>query len=82
MSGEQARVEIETYGKPGDLQSVYLNSYVNGLSLDCPIHTGGVDVAEQITPELQKLISEVYRRAYRKGFADCGGVIIDALGLK
>ena len=82
MSGEQARVEVQTYGEPGDLQSIYLNTCVNGRSLDCPIHTGGVGVAECITPELQKLIREVYRRAYRRGFADCGGVIKDALGLK
>lgn len=82
MSGEEAVVEVQTYGEPGDLQSIYLNTFVNGHILDCPIHTGGVAVAERITPELQKLIGEVYRRAYRRGFADCGGVIKDALGLR
>ena len=78
MAGEEARVEIHSSGDDGVF---WLDVVVNGYSARCPIHIAAPDDSESVSPELERLVKAIYRRAYRDGFASCGEVIKDALGL-
>lgn len=78
MAGEQANVEVRVFGED---DVFWLDAGVNGFSANCPIHADSIENAENMAPEIERLVKALYRKAYRDGFSSCQRVIKDALGL-
>ena len=77
--GENARVEIKTHG---DDDVFWLVAYVNGFDVKGHIPVASINDGAVVANRLDKLVREVYRRAYRAGFTDCQSCVKDALGIK
>lgn len=76
--GETARVQTILSGED---DFFWIEIVLNGINLDCPIRVGSIHSGERIAEQINNLVKEVYRRAYRKGFATCQLNIQNAIGL-
>ena len=78
MSGENARVEIKTHG---DDDMFWLAAYVNGFEVDGHVPVASIDAGAVAEKRVERMVREVYRRAYRDGFKSCQQCVKDALGI-
>lgn len=79
MAGENARVETRVCGENS---LFWVENTVNGFDANCPIHSPSMEHAEEMAPELGKLIEHLYRRAYRDGYAACRSDFKGVLGIR
>lgn len=78
MTTENARVVVLVSGEDNKF---WLDPVINGRHTACAIPTNSIQDSERLSSYVERLIKEVYRKAYRDGYSACQGVIKDALGL-
>ena len=79
IAGEDARVEVKRCAS-GDV--FWLDTIVNGRLENSQIHVPTLEDGMKITPELEKLIVSLYRRAYRDGYRRCQADVRNSLGIR
>jgi hypothetical protein len=79
MAGESARVEVRTCGDDDKFWNVV---WVNGFEVAPRQHLESIQDGERLSDDLHRIVTEVYRRAYRDGYGAAQRVIRDALGVK
>ncbi|MFN7878117.1 MAG: hypothetical protein ACK5PB_22560 [Pirellula sp.] len=78
MVTENARVETLARGE--DVKFC-VQCIINGYDEHCVIRAFSIDHAEEVAPEIERLVKPVYRKAYRAGFASCQSAMRDAIEL-
>lgn len=78
MSGENARVEIKTHGEE---DVFWLVAHVNGFEVNSHLPVASIEDGSVKAHQLDRMVREVYRRAYRDGVKACQKALKDALGV-
>ena len=76
MAGENAEVEIRIHG---EYDVFWLDPVVNGQPGNTPVHVASIEAGQVMSPELEKLVKTLYRKAYRDGHAAASKALRDAL---
>jgi hypothetical protein len=79
MAGESARVEVRTCGEDDKFWNIV---WVNGIQVNRRQNVNSIEEGERLATDLDWIVTEVYRRAYRDGYGAAQRVIRDALGVK
>jgi hypothetical protein len=77
MITENARVEVLVRG---DDIRFWLDPVINGHHTTHGIPVTSIQHGTEMAGFVERLIKEVYRKAYRDGYSSCQQVINDALG--
>jgi hypothetical protein len=78
MSSGIAKVEIRTHG---DNDTFWLVAYLNGFEVNGHVPVESIEDGTAKAERIDKLVRDVYRRAYRDGVTSCQRCVKEALGI-